>query len=57
MSEEGAELILRVPALLDVTPPPVWQVYRELKVGGMKFLMCDRADQHEPEPEPDAAPG
>ena len=39
-----AELILRVPAELDVSPPPVWEVYRELRVGGMKFLMCDRAD-------------
>ena len=55
-----AELILRVPALLDVTVPPEWEVYRELGVGGMKFLMCDRADfsPEETTPgseEPDAA--
>ncbi|NNJ24569.1 RsmD family RNA methyltransferase [Alienimonas chondri] len=38
-----AELILRVPVHDDVTPPPEWTMYRELRVGGMKFLMCDRA--------------
>lgn len=38
-----AELILRVPSQLDIAPPPEWTQYRELRVGGMKFLMCDRA--------------
>ncbi|MFH5803377.1 RsmD family RNA methyltransferase [Alienimonas sp. DA493] len=38
-----AELVLRVPTELDIAPPPEWTQYRELRVGGMKFLMCDRA--------------
>ena len=42
VSAPDAELILRVPSLLDVVPPPEWAVRRELRVGGMKFLMCDR---------------
>ena len=49
-----AELILRVPSELDVTPPDCWRVYRELRVGGMKFLMCDRADGPDAGPEEDA---
>ena len=43
VSAADAELVLRVPVELDVTPPDCWAVYRELRVGGMKFLMCDRA--------------
>ena len=42
ISAADAELILRVPSELDVTLPDCWAVYRELRVGGMKFLMCDR---------------
>ena len=55
VSAADAELILRVPAELDVTPPDCWRQYRELRVGGMKFLMCDRVA--EAEGEDDAAGG
>ena len=43
LSAADAQLILRVPSMLDVDPPPEWTLYRELRVGGMKFLMCDRS--------------
>ena len=56
ISSEEAELIVRVPVHEEVTLPPVWAVYRELKVGGMKFLMCDRADSGEPDGPHDPPP-
>lgn len=58
-----AELILRIPTELDIDPPPEWTLYREIRVGGMKFLMCDRADGSEDDPDQndgdadDATPG
>ncbi|QDT17742.1 RsmD family RNA methyltransferase [Alienimonas californiensis] len=61
----NAEMILRVPTELDIVPPPEWTQYRELRVGGMKFLMCDRApfdadavgDDAEADDESDGAAG
>ncbi|MEM9702028.1 MAG: hypothetical protein AAF907_06255, partial [Planctomycetota bacterium] len=38
-----AELVLRIPTHEEVTLPPDWKLYRTLPVGGMTFLMCDRA--------------
>ena len=59
VSTPDAELILRVPSELDVTPPDCWEPYRELRVGGMKFLMCDRvaAEDRGGEGGDDAPPG
>ena len=64
ISADGAELILRIPSELDVTLPNCWAVYRELRVGGMKFLMCDRLAPEDPgaddgagEGDDDAPPG
>ena len=42
VSAEGARLVLRVPKEVDPDLPDVWVPYRELRVSGMKFLLCDR---------------